>query len=86
MKNIFTEHPHSINETYLQHMRFAAINGVKLILAGLAAIIHSIFPFLFTTKASKIAMSFINILTDRLVVIDDDLKRLAEKIKAKEKK
>ncbi len=52
MKNIFTEHPHSINETYLQHMKFAAIFGFNMLIGGCACLIHAIFPFLFPKTGS----------------------------------
>lgn len=53
MKNLFTEHPKSVSETYLQHFIFAFKTGLNLVKWGLAAIIHGIFPFLFTTYVSK---------------------------------
>ena len=55
IKKIFTEHPHSIGETYFEHLICAAGYGLKMIFAGFAAIIHSIFPFLFETTASDLA-------------------------------
>jgi|TARA_B110000495_G_C22819764_1_gene478528 hypothetical protein len=56
-KNIklFTNHPHSIDETYLEHMICASSYGFKMIFAGFASIIHAVFPFLFETKASECA-------------------------------
>lgn len=53
MKNIFTEHPRSVNESYLQHMAFATRYAFQLGLCTMAAIIHSIFPFLFMNYCSK---------------------------------
>ena len=47
MKNIFTEHPKSVDETYLQHFLFALITGLKLIYWGIIAIIHAFLPFTF---------------------------------------
>ena len=52
MKNMFTEHPKSINETYLQHFLFAFIIGLKLIYWGIIAIIHGILPFTFKSYVS----------------------------------
>lgn len=54
MKNWFTEHPHSVNETYWQHMRFSFISAMRLLKAGIAAIIHAVFPFLCVYTASKL--------------------------------
>lgn len=50
--NLFTAHPHSIGESYNEHFQFASQAGFKLFLAGLACMIHSVFPFLFITTAS----------------------------------
>ncbi len=50
--NLFTSHPHSLGETYGQHFRYAMLTGLKITFAGLACIIHSIFPFMFITTAS----------------------------------
>lgn len=54
MKNWFTDHPHSVNETYLQHMCFSLCSALRLFKAGLAAIIHAFFPFLCLFTASKV--------------------------------
>jgi hypothetical protein len=48
----FTAHPTSVGQTYLSHAKYALGLGFTLILAGLAAIIHAIFPCLFTHTAS----------------------------------
>lgn len=53
MKKLFTAHPASIGETYLDHFKAACPCGIKLFFAGLACLIHSIFPFLFIHTASK---------------------------------
>jgi hypothetical protein len=53
-KNLFTAHPESINETYFRHLCFASLSGLRLIFAGIACIIHSIFPFLFINTASNV--------------------------------
>jgi hypothetical protein len=54
MPNPFTVHPASVGETYLEHMRFARRYGGRMLLGGAAAVIHSVFPFLFVTTASRI--------------------------------
>ena len=53
MKNIFTDHPQSVGESYLEQFIFALSTGVKLILWGLIAIIHAILPFTFKTFVSQ---------------------------------
>lgn len=54
MKNCFTEHPHAMNETYWQHAWFSLKSAGRLLIAGVAAIVHAIFPFLFVYTASKL--------------------------------
>ena len=52
MKNPFTKHPKSVNETYLEHMMCALKFAFKLEMLAFAAIIHAVFPFLCETTAS----------------------------------
>ena len=47
MNNPFTKHPHSVGETYLEHMRIAFNTAIKIQLVVLIILIHAIFPFLF---------------------------------------
>ena len=53
MKNIFTDHPNSVGESYFKHMFFAIKVGLKLILWGFEAIFHAIFPFMLKTYVSS---------------------------------
>ena len=54
LTDLFTRHPKSVGETYFGHLAFAIGFSGWLILAGLAAIVHAIFPFMFETTASRI--------------------------------
>ncbi len=45
-------HLKEINETYLEHMHFAQKCGWRMVLAGLACVIHSIIPGVFVSTAS----------------------------------
>lgn len=47
------KHLDSVHETYLQHLCFAACFGARLIGAGLAAILHGLFPAVFQYTGSK---------------------------------
>ncbi|MEO1700448.1 MAG: DUF6356 family protein [Pseudomonadota bacterium] len=51
---LFTSHPSTVDETYLQHLRFAACFSGALALAAVAAIIHAFLPFLFEKTAGNI--------------------------------
>ena len=53
MNNIFTQHPHSIGESYGKHLCFAMRFGISLIVVGIVCVIHAFFPFLFQETASR---------------------------------
>jgi hypothetical protein len=57
VKTIFTRHPNSAGQTYWQHFLFAGLNGLRLVYAGLACIVHSIFPFVFMDTASQVVQN-----------------------------
>lgn len=54
MRNLFLDHPQSVDETYLQHAAFAFRFALTLFLAAGAALIHAILPFMFEKTASRI--------------------------------
>lgn len=62
--SLFTEHPRSVGETYLEHMGVAASFGGRLLVAGLACMVHAVLPFLFTKTGSQA----ITELHDRMVL------------------
>lgn len=51
---VFLDHPSSVDETYFQHMRFAAGFALKLFAAAGAATVHAIIPCLFEKTASRL--------------------------------
>ncbi len=53
MRNPFTAHPSSVGETYIEHAKFASLSGARMIIAGMACIIHGILPFLFVQTGSQ---------------------------------
>ena len=60
----FTEHPASVGETYGQHLASASGFSLRMIMGGLACLVHGLFPFLFVTTGS----SMIRELHHRMVV------------------
>jgi Family of unknown function (DUF6356) len=44
---LFTQHPESVGETYLQHLRQASAFALGMWVGGAACLIHAVFPFLF---------------------------------------
>ena len=62
--SLFTDHPASVGETYLEHMGSASFFGGRMILAGMACMLHGLLPFLFT----RTGRNTIEILHHRMVV------------------
>ena len=52
--DVFTRHPASVGQTWLQHGRFALRISGTLALAALAAAIHAVVPALCETTASRV--------------------------------
>lgn len=52
MLDAFNRHPTAVGESYAQHMVQAAAFGLAMVVAGLACLIHAIFPFWFEKTAS----------------------------------
>lgn len=53
LHRLFLSHPETVDETYGEHFAFALGFALRLIGAGLAALIHAIIPCLFETTASR---------------------------------
>ncbi|WP_232424685.1 DUF6356 family protein [Pandoraea sp. B-6] len=60
---IFTQHPASVGENYLQHMGSALSFALPLLGACLACLVHALLPFLFEKTGSRIIVR----LHDRMV-------------------
>jgi len=54
ISKVFLDHPNSVDETYLEHARFAATFSFWLFLAAGAALIHALIPAAFEKTASRI--------------------------------
>jgi hypothetical protein len=50
---LFTEHPASVGESYSEHMGQALCFGSRMVLAGLACLLHGVLPFLFVRTGSR---------------------------------
>jgi hypothetical protein len=50
----FTEHPNSVGENYLEHLRHALGFAGSMITGGLACFVHAVLPFLFTQTGSGV--------------------------------
>ncbi len=56
IEKVFLQHPRSVDEGYFEHMGVAFSFGGRLILVGLACMVHALVPALFVkTASSKVA-------------------------------
>ncbi|QFT91945.1 hypothetical protein FIU86_03760 [Roseovarius sp. THAF9] len=53
LTRLFLSHPQKVDETYLEHARFAGSFSVKLFVAGVCALVHAVLPFAFEKTASR---------------------------------
>lgn len=51
--NPFTRHPASVGESYGRHFGVATRFGATMIVGGIGAILHGVFPWLFETTGSR---------------------------------
>lgn len=63
MKHLFTDHPSSVGEGYVEHMGQAMSFALPLFVAAFACLAHAFLPFLFEKTGSGI----ISGLYDRMV-------------------
>ncbi len=57
---LFMDHPASVNESYLEHMRFALGFAFWLVVAAGAALLHAVIPALCETTASRILKALVS--------------------------
>jgi len=50
---LFTDNPASVGESYGEHLVMASGFGVRMILGGLACLVHGLLPFLFVKTGSR---------------------------------
>jgi hypothetical protein len=55
----FTSHPASVGESYGEHLTTATSFGGRMVLAGIACMLHGLLPFLFVRTGSR-AVSELN--------------------------
>ena len=61
----FNKHPRAVGETYGEHLMAAGQFGLVLVSAGLACVIHAIFPFAFERTASDCVLRLHNSMAAR---------------------
>jgi hypothetical protein len=63
---LFSEHPATVGETYGEHLAHASGFGFRMILGGLACLVHGLLPFLFVrTGSATIAALHTSMVTHR---------------------
>lgn len=83
MKNIFTQHPNSIGETYFQHLYFAGKFGCGMLIGGVACLLHAVFPFIFKNTGSNYLLKMTNDFICRMPSIEERVATIAQSINAK---
>ncbi len=63
LTRLFTDHPASVDETYGEHLVMASSFGFRMVLTGLACLVHALLPFLFVKTGS----AMITTLHDQMV-------------------
>jgi hypothetical protein len=86
MKNIFTKHPNSINETYFQHLKFAGLFGLQMLTGAITCILHAIFPFVFEKTGSNILLKMTREFVERMPKPDERVLAISDIIDAKKNK
>lgn len=66
-----SNHLKEMNEGYFEHMFYALRYGLKMILGGIALIIHSIIPDIFVTTGSRTMRSIIMEVDQRKEKVSD---------------
>jgi len=50
---LFTQHPESVDETYGEHLVRASGFGWRMVVAGMACMLHALLPFIFVHTGSE---------------------------------
>ncbi|MEJ0035158.1 MAG: DUF6356 family protein [Gammaproteobacteria bacterium] len=64
IRRLFTEHPASVGETYLEHLCTAIGFSSRMLLGGVACFFHALLPFAFRRTGSECIQQ----LHDRMVM------------------
>jgi uncharacterized protein DUF6356 len=53
LQHLFTDHPQSVGETYGEHLLRAWCFGGRMVVAGVACMVHALLPFMFVRTGSE---------------------------------
>ena len=65
LRELFTEHPNSVEETYSEHMGMAFSFAGRMFLGAIACFIHGLLPFLFIKTSSTLIAEMHNKMKNR---------------------
>lgn len=83
MKKLFTAHPHSIGESYFQHLSYACRFGSTMVIGGVACLIHAIFPFLFKSTGSDALFKMMHFYIKRIPCMEERMVEISQHINEK---
>jgi hypothetical protein len=78
LRQLFSEHPASVGESYLTHLFAASAFALRLIGGGLACLVHAVLPFLFVHTGSDCISRLHQEMLARRRVHDDRFRRLTD--------
>jgi hypothetical protein len=81
--NPFTKHPHSVGESYFEHLKFASAFGINLLVGGLACLIHAVFPFLLQKTGSNYLLKMTHLFVERMPNVENRVVDLSQSIENK---
>ena len=53
MFRVFTDHPQTVGETYVEHLISASGFAATMLAGAMACLLHGLFPFAFQTSGSR---------------------------------
>ena len=78
LRQLFSEHPASVGESYLTHLLQASNFALRMVGAGLACLVHALLPFLFVNTGSECISRLHQEMMARRRARDDGSRRLAD--------
>ena len=79
----FANHLRQMQETYLQHFICASKLGLTMVFAGVACMLHAIFPFLFQETGSRYLFQLLREYVERTPFVDNRMRDLSEVLNKK---
>jgi len=67
LDKLLTAHPRDIGETYGEHAGHALYIGLRMLVGGLACLVHAVLPGLFVRTASEAVDDIQNLMSKRTV-------------------